>query len=325
MTMDTVLPMIGITPEDLLVLMAGVSAFLTIIFVWQALLVRDPGAKRVKGLSARRDALKAGITAAPRRQARPNTIGFMRQTVNRMKLMRGMQARRTSDRLAQAGFRSRDAMIVYLFMKVATPMIFGVAALFLLFVLGVFSLQPMVKFAAALGAVALGAYTPELFVKNTIDKRRKELQKGMPDALDLMVICAEAGLSLDSALARVAKESSQGCPQIADEFEVTSIELGFLPERRTALENLAKRTGLAQIRALVNALMQTEKYGTPLSQSLRVLSNEMRNDRLMKAEEKAARLPALLTVPMVIFILPCLFIVLIGPGILRAIDGFSSL
>lgn len=316
----------GISPQDAITALAGGAMFLTILLVWQALVVRNPGLRRVKALATRREALRAGITAAPKRaQSRENSLNLMRRTVNRLKLMRGRHGQRTADKLAKAGWRSRDAVIVFLFMKVAMPIVGGVGGLFLIYGVNLYDLPPMAKLLIATLIVILGAFSPDLVVKNVADKRRTEIKKGLPDGLDLMVICAEAGLSLDAALSRVARETAQGAPELADELELTSIELGFLPERRAALQNLIQRTGLPGMRALVNALMQTEKYGTPLSQSLRVLAAEMRTERLMKAEEKAARLPATLTIPMVLFILPCLFVVLIGPAILDVIDGLMNL
>jgi tight adherence protein C len=316
----------GISPQDAITALAGGAMFLTILLVWQALVVRNPGLRRVKALATRRAALRAGITAAPKRaQSRENSLNLMRRTVNRLKLMRGRHGQRTADKLAKAGWRSRDAIIVFLFMKVAMPIVAGVGGLFLIYGVNLYDLPPMAKLLIATLIVILGAFSPDLVVKNVADKRRTEIKKGLPDGLDLMVICAEAGLSLDAALSRVARETTQGAPELADELELTSIELGFLPERRVALQNLVQRTGLPGMRALVNALMQTEKYGTPLSQSLRVLAAEMRTERLMKAEEKAARLPATLTIPMVLFILPCLFVVLIGPAILDVIDGLMNL
>ncbi|MCZ6763700.1 MAG: type II secretion system F family protein, partial [Alphaproteobacteria bacterium] len=166
---------------------------------------------------------------------------------------------------------------------------------------------------------------PRIYVTNETQKRQKKLQKAMPDGLDLMVICAEAGLSLDATLNRVARELKTTWPELADEYGHTSIEISFLPERRQALENLTKRVTLPHMRALVNSLLQTERYGTPLAQALRVLAKEMRINRLMIAEEKAARLPAILTVPMILFILPALFVVLIGPAVLRVIDQMRAI
>ena len=205
------------------------------------------------------------------------------------------------------------------------PFVAGGAAAFVLFATHLFPGTVAIKALIAGIAVLAGAYLPEVLIANKTQKRRQALQKGLPDALDLLVICAEAGLGLEAALTRVAAEMAQASPEVADEFGLAAIELGFLPDRKMALANLDKRTGLPGIRAVVNTLMQTEKYGTPLAQSLRVLSAEFRNERMMKAEEKAAKLPATLTVPLVAFILPTLFVVLLGPAVLRAIDGLSSI
>jgi tight adherence protein C len=177
---------------------------------------------------------------------------------------------------------------------------------------------------AVLGGAVLGFFVPELYVSNLVKKRQLALSKALPDGLDLLVICAESGLSLDAALDRVANELGGASPELAEELSLTSIELGFLPDRRQALLNLNRRTNLPSIRGVVNTLLQTEKYGTPLSQSLRVLANEFRDQRLLKAEEKAARLPATLTVPMIVFILPVLFIVLVGPAVIKVMDNLGG-
>jgi len=199
----------------------------------------------------------------------------------------------------------------------------GIAAL-LLFGGQAFAVPTIVKTLIAMVAVVCGAYLPEVLLANAIQKRRAKIIKGLPDALDLLVICVEAGLGLDAALNRVAGEMGRSYPEIADEFALTAVELGFLNERRQALKNLINRADLPSIRGVVNTLMQTEKYGTPLAQSLRVLSAEYRNEGMMKAEEKAAKLPATLTIPLVIFIMPALFVVLLGPAVLRAMDGFTG-
>ena len=205
----------------------------------------------------------------------------------------------------------------------ALPFAFGSFAIFFFFGLEAGSQDDLGKAIASLMAVIVGAYTPDLVIKNAVGKRQNEIRKSLPDALDLMVICSEAGLSLDATMMRVADELASASPEVSDEYSLTSLELGFLPERQKALENLAMRVNLPAMRGMVNTLMQAERYGTPLAQSLRVLSQESRDERMMKAEEKAARLPALLTVPMILFILPPLFIVLIGPAIIDIMDNFN--
>jgi tight adherence protein C len=205
------------------------------------------------------------------------------------------------------------------------PFALGGAAILYIYVFKLVHLSDAMSMVAALGCVVLGGYGPDLYVRNAITKRKLQLQRGLPDALDLLVICAEAGQTLDAALGRVSREMVGACPEIADELGLTALELGLLPERRQALDHLNARTDLPSIRGVVNTLMQTERYGTPLATSLRVLAAEYRHERLMKAEEKAAKLPAKLTVPMIVFIMPALFVVLIGPAIIRTVDLLSKM
>jgi tight adherence protein C len=175
-----------------------------------------------------------------------------------------------------------------------------------------------------MGAAFLGWLLPDVFVKNQKQKYEEIMRRSLPDALDLMVICAEAGLSLDASFDRVAREIAPSSPELAEELAMTGAELGLLPERSKALLGLVERVDLQGVLALVNTLIQTERYGTPLAQALRVLSAEMRDDRMMRAEEKAARLPATLTVPMIVFILPTLFIVLMGPAIIKVMETMGA-
>jgi len=256
---------------------------------------------------------------------RTETLSLMRRLIDRLDLLKGEQVAKVAERLTQAGWRSKDATVIFLFFKFALPIVLGgVASLAMVFTAAVEG-PAIYKLLIAMAAIVGGLYVPEIVVRNAIQKRRKELQKGLPDALDLLVICAESGLALDAALTRVAREMAHSSPELADEISLTAIDLGFQPDRRVALQNLIKRTELPSIRGVVNTLIQTEKYGTPLAQSLRVLGAEYRDERMLKAEEKAAKLPATLTVPLIVFILPTLFIVLLGPAILRAIDGLGGL
>ena len=182
----------------------------------------------------------------------------------------------------------------------------------------------MKKFFLVSGAL-IGSYkAPDIFVSNKVSKRSDAIRKGLPDALDLLVICAEAGLTVDAAFHRVARELGKAYPELGDEFALTAIELGFLTERRMAFENLSNRVPLDAIRGVVTTMIQTEKYGTPLASALRVLSAEFRNERMMRAEEKAARLPAIMTVPLILFILPVLFVVILGPAACSISDTFVN-
>jgi tight adherence protein C len=315
----------GVTPEDVVTLLAGVSAFLTVFAVWYGLLVPQQSSRRVRELAQRREQLRAGVIAPTRRKNRQGSTSFMRRVVTSLNLQRSQRAEMITGKLAQAGWRSNDALVRYLFFKATLPIIFGAIAVVLLYGLNAYQMAAPMKMLSTAGAVLFGFMGPDIFIKNAISKRQKALRRGLPDALDLMVICAEAGLSLDAMLKRVSEEFAQSCAELAEELQLTSLEVGFLPDRRQALQNLNNRTNLPGIRGVVNALIQSDKYGTPLAQSLRVLSHEFREERMLKAEEKAARLPALLTVPMILFILPPLFIVLIGPAILRVGDALGKM
>jgi tight adherence protein C len=300
-------------------------AFMTVLAVWYGLIERDPMERRARVLADRRAELRGGMLKGrgPSRRQQ-ESLSAMRRVVALLKLMQSQQSSKLSERLAQAGLRSRDAVTVFLFFKIAMPLLLAGAAAVLVYLLQIGDLSPATRLCAVLGAGVLGFFAPELYVSNLTSKRQLVLSKGLPDALDLLVICAESGLALDIALERVANEIGAANAELGEELELTSIELGFLPERRQALLNLSRRTNLPAIRGVVNTLLQTEKYGTPLSQSLRVLANEFRDHRLLRAEEKAARLPATLTVPMIVFILPVLFIVLIGPAIISVMDNLLS-
>lgn len=308
-------------------LLAAAAALLTVLWVAKAYMVKDRLRGRLKSIEERRKALYSDLTSGKKRRdtSKIDSLSLMRQTVDYLKLMRSQQAEKISVKLMRAGWRGRDALVIYLFARAVLPIAVALLALNFLYVIGIGEMTSAKKMLYAISAILLGNYAPDLYVKNMADRRRQQLREGLPDALDLLVICAEAGLSLDAALNRVAREMAHANPILAEEIGLTAVELGFLPNRAQALDNLTLRTDLPSIRALVGTLGQTEKYGTPLAQSLRILAAEFRNDRLMKAEEKAAKLPVILTLPMVTFILPPLFIVLIGPGILRIIDSFSKM
>lgn len=317
----------GLAPETQAALLSGAAVLLVLYAVGSSFLVRDPMASRAKSLMKHRRALQAGLAVPKKNRARAmlESGGWVRRTVERLNLLRSKHADRVQLSLAQAGWRSRDHVVLYLFAKTVLPFCLGILSVIVLFVLPVIDLDFNLKALLALALTVAGAYLPDMLIRNQQAKRKLALTKGLPDALDLLVICAEAGLSLDAALKRVADETARGAAEIADEFQMTAIELSYLPDRRQALENLNKRTDLASIRGVVNTLTQTEKYGTPLAQSLRVLSAEFRNERMMRAEEKAAKLPATLTVPLILFILPSLFVVLLGPAVLSTLDNLINM
>jgi len=313
----------GMLNETTIAVIAGIGVFITLVAFAQALMPSDPMAARLRSHKKRRDQLRAevlGTTAAETRRAAQ--ITSLKQVLDRLKLLRGEEARKTSEQLAQAGWRSRDALAIYLGIRLATPFIGAVGSFVLLWTLAP-DATGMQKLLGMVVAVLVCGFAPVFGLKRAIKRRQNNLRKQLPDGLDLLVICTESGLSLDAAFSRVARELGFSAPHLADEIGLTSVELGFLPNRRQALQNLAKRTELPAIRGVVNTLVQTERYGTPLAHSLRVLSAEFRDERMLKAEEKAAKLPAILTVPMILFILPVLFVVLIGPAIIQVIEKFK--
>jgi tight adherence protein C len=246
-------------------------------------------------------------------------MGLARELIRLLKLHRSEDAKAAASLLVQAGWRSQDATTIFLAIRLATPLASSLLAYAAAPAL-LDEVEWLTRMLVAVGGILAGAYLPKMLLKNFIKRRQHQVAKGLPDGLDLLVICVEAGLSLDAAIRRVGREIGPTSPELADEFGLTAVELSFLPDRREALRGLARRVAIAQVESLVNTLGQTEKYGTPLAQALRVLSQDFRATRMMKAEQRAARLPAILTVPMIAFILPPLFIVLIGPAIVQVLE-----
>ena len=235
------------------------------------------------------------------------------------------QVDETRKLLVSAGFRSRDAIVVYTFFKLVAPLVFLAGAALYVYGTDPIGKGPMVDAAAVVAAALLGSKLPDIFVKNIRKKRLESIRKALPDSLDMLVICAEAGLASDAALKRVVAETGRKSSALGEELNQTALELCFMPERRQALENLAERAPLPSVNAFVNTMIQAEKYGTPLARAFKVLSQEQRTERMLRAEEKAGRLPATMTVPMMLFILPALFIVLIGPAVLDIMDNFIGM
>ena len=226
--------------------------------------------------------------------------------------------------MSQAGWRSRDAIAVYLFAKLTLPAGIGLLLSVVFIVAEIGSMPTMVKLLIVIAAILFASFLPDIAVRNAASKRRRAIELSLPDCFDLMVICVEAGSSLDTAIDRISDEMQASAPELSDEMRTTALELRYLSELRQALDNLALRVELPAIQALSTTLAQTERFGTPLAQALRVLASELRSQRMMRAEEKAGRLPALMTIPLVMFILPALFVVLMGPAILSMIRNFSA-
>lgn len=314
----------GLGVDDAVAVLAALAVAAMFIALWHALRPKDAFERRLQQVVERRETMRREAVAARSRRQMRRPISLMRAAVTRLNLLRSRHAGEARLLLARAGFRSNDAMVGYLFARLSLPSIFAGAGLMNDWAVHILPVPHDFRFVPAMGAALLGFYAPKLYLRNAAAKRAKQLRLALPDGLDLMVICAEAGLSLDATLVRVSRELANSFPELAEEFAITAAELTFLPDRRQAFDNLNNRTGSDAIRAIVNTLQQTAKFGTPLAQSLRVLSAESRAARLTRAEEKAARLPAMLTVPMIIFILPTLFIVLLGPAAINIVDTFGK-
>ncbi len=253
-------------------------------------------------------------------RAAAGRVNLMKAVLDRLKLDNLLGSKELRDKMAQAGWRGQAPIITFVFMRLALPLVFPLIAAIFVFGGENLDLQFEVKLLICLGAGVVGLYVPNIAVQNVIQKRQGAMTNGFPDALDLMVICVEARLSIEAAFSRVAEEIGPGAPELGEEIGLTTAELAFLGDRRLALENFASRTGMESTKSLTTALIQAEKYGTPLGVSLRVLSRENRAARMTRAEEKAAKLPATLTVPMIVFFLPVIFIVVLGPAIIQVLD-----
>ena len=311
-------------------LLAGIAAAAMVFAIYAAVTVKDPMAKRVKALNARREELKSGIVTskARKRQSlvkRSETTDKVKDTLASMKVLQESQVKIIQQKMAQAGYRNKEFAVVVIMARMVLPIVLGFIGVVVLYWTDTFPEWGSFKRFMAFAALVIAGYKgPELYLKNKSKKRTAEIRKGLPDALDLLVICAEAGLTVDAAFNRVAKELGRAYPELGDEFTLTAIELSFLTERRQAFENFAYRVDLDAIKGVVTTMIQTERYGTPLASALRVLSAEFRNERMMRAEEKAARLPAIMTVPLILFILPVLFIVILGPAACSISDAFAD-
>lgn len=308
-------------------MLSAVATLAVMLAIYAATTVKDPMARRVKALNERREQLKAGIVASTNKRKkltnRNQAADNVRQLLSQFKMLQDDQVKKAQLRLMQAGIRTKDLAFFIILARFVLPVIIGIAAVVMLYGLGYFPDWSWFRRYATVAGVIIGAYkAPDIWLKNKVTKRSHAIRKGLPDALDLLVICAEAGLTVDAAFGRVSKELGKAYPELGDEFGLTAIELGFLNERRSAFENLANRVDLEAVRGVVTTMIQTEKYGTPLASALRVLSAEFRHQRMMRAEEKAARLPAIMTVPLILFILPTLFVVILGPASCSINDSF---
>lgn len=306
--------------ENLIPILLGLATFAVVVLFWIALIEDTSADRRIRMLESRRRDLRKQLGE---KKGGGEAAAMAKGLVEKFNLLPSDTTKGTALELTQAGYRSRDAIYIFTFLRLVLPLAGWALGFFLFYVLRVWDTKANNLLMGTLMMGIVMGLLPTILLSNQKQKRMKSLSKSLPDALDLFVICAEAGLSLDATFERVSQELADAHPDLADEFGLTAVELGFMPDRAKALQGLSDRCPLGGVRSLVSTLVQTERYGTPLAVSMRVLSAEMRNERMMKAEEKAARLPAIMTVPMILFILPPLFIVLIGPAVLRSMDAFK--
>ncbi len=309
-------------PENIIIVLGSFGTFLTVIAFTLPFLQRDSLSPRLKAVAARREELRQQATAhqaANRRPGRKEAIMAMSRVLGRLNLMKQLEDRELRMKLARAGWRGYAPVVTFVFGRVLLPLVVALTVAFCVFVLDMFQLAPAMKLVAVMGGAVLGNYVPNVIVKNVTQKRQESIQLSFPDALDLMIICVEAGLSLEAAFNRVADEIAENAGELAEELGLTTAELNFLGDRRQALMNFADRLGMDEAKALATSLIQSEQYGTPLTVALRVLSRENRDARMSRAEQKAGALPAMLTGPMIVFFLPVVFIVLLGPAIIQIV------
>jgi tight adherence protein C len=299
---------------------AAIFAFATIVTLGLPLADRDNLGQRLKAVSERREELRAKHHAAlnaKRGSLRSEPVGYMKMTLDRLKLGNLLESEGTRDKLARAGYRGQGPIVTFMFFRFVMP--FAVLVLALVYFFGISSVGwgDFMKINASVGCALLGFYLPDLFLNNTIARRQQSIMRAFPDALDLLLICVESGMSIEASFQRVASEIGSQSSELAEELGLTTAELSYLPDRRMAFENLAKRCGHPGVKAVATALNQAERYGTPMGQALRVAAQENREQRMAEAEKKAASLPAKLTVPMILFFLPVLFVVILGPAIMK--------
>lgn len=315
----------GFDLQTIIMIAAFIAAFASILAVALPFMQSDSFAARYKAVAARRQELSEAQRESfqQRKRLQPTRQeGLMRAVIGKLNMQDMLEAKQLKQKLFQAGLRRQTAAVHFIFWRVALPVIFlGIAAFY---VYGVNKGLPLpYKAGILLGAAAFGWMMPPIWLTNLINKRQKQLQRAFPDALDLIVICVESGMSIEAAFAKVTEQMGESSPQMAEEMGLTSAELAFLSDRRQAFENLSERTGLPAFKALSTTLLQAERYGTPIANGLRVLAQENREARMSLAERKASALPAQLTVPMIIFFLPVLFIVVVGPAAIQVIALFN--
>ena len=308
-------------PQFIVTTLAAVATFVTVLTLAMPMLQKDRMGQRMKVMATERDKMRAARLQELQKdngsRLRQAPKGFMQQIVDQLNLRSSFESEEIKNHLKMAGLRGQAPLVAYMFFRLIAPIIVTILALIYLFVIGNVQYPPIVRFGIALGAGYIGFYLPNMFISNLVSRRQQSITQSFPDALDMLLICVQAGMSIEAAFGKVSKEVVSQSLELAEEFSLTTAELSYLSDRRQAFDNLGKRTGIAGIKSVATALIQSERYGTPVGTALRVMAKENRDARMSEAEKKAAALPPKLTVPMIIFFLPVLFVVILGPAAIQ--------
>lgn len=308
-------------PVFMAMILMSIAGCATVLTLAMPFLESDNLGQRMKAVALEREKIRARererMNASQKVSLRQESKAYMRRTVEKFKLSDWLGTDDAKKILVMAGYRSQASEVTFLFFRLVVPIVFLVAALFYVFVVDSGGFSIPVRLLIIVGAAFAGVKAPEFFLKNVISKRQLSVRRAWPDALDLLLICVESGMSIEHAFKKVSQEIGDQSLALAEELTLTTAELSYLPQRRMAYENLASRTGLETVKSVTTALIQAERYGTPLGQALRVLSQESRDQRMNDAEKKAASLPPKLTVPMILFFLPVLFVIIMTPAIIQ--------
>jgi tight adherence protein C len=317
-------------PDNVLTAFVAVVVFATVVTLAAPAFGNSNLEGRLKSVANRREELRRRSREALANKGvssgtlRHSDEGLYKRVVERLQLSKLLEDPKVVDKLAQAGFRGPRPVSTFYFFRFVMPFAFFISVAVYLFLVNDFGLPPMQRFAACVGGLTLGYYAPNVYISNIATKRRDSIVAAFPDALDLLLICVEAGMSIEAAIQKVSQEVGSSSIELAEELSLLTAELSYLPERRMAYEGLGRRTNHPGIRSVVTAMIQAERYGTPLGSVLRVMAKENRDLRLAAAEKKAAALPAKLTVPMILFFLPVLFVVILGPAIMKITDMMAK-
>jgi tight adherence protein C len=317
-------------PMTLAAAFAAVASFATVLTIAAPALSSDKLTSRLKQVANRREELRKKSRAAlegetAKKSLRVRDTSLVKKFVDKLDLAKALEDPGVIKKLVQAGLRGPKPVTVFYFCRFALPLFFGVAAFIYLWFVNDHDLGIQMKIGAVVAGFAAGFYGPNLYLENLITKRKASIMRAFPDSLDMMLICVESGMSIELAFARVGEEIGTASAELAEELSLTTAELSYLQDRRQAYYNLAERTNHPGVKGVAMALVQAEKYGTPLGSALRVMAKENREMRITEAEKIAASLPAKLTVPMIVFFLPVLFMVILGPAFIKISDmGFGK-